>query len=123
MSDPLFLIYQSVKDRLPFDFDGFKNAVSDWQVLPVVQCGKMFGGVMVKGNEIHVGFAEKPKASIRKNIKEILLPLFKKYGFLVTSVHKSNENGLIFCKRLGFVEIARESDKILLRCDRSKYVN
>ena len=119
----LRMIFTSVQDRLPFGFDEFAEAVKDWEVLPVVQRGKMFGGVMVKGNEIHVGFAEKPTASIRKNIREILTPLFEKHGFLVTSVHISNENGLNFCKRLGFVEIARESDKILLRCDGSKYVN
>lgn len=119
----LELIYKSVQDRLPFGYDEFAKAVNDWEIVPVVQCGKMFGGVMVKGNEIHVGFAEKPTASIRKNIREILSPLFEKHGFLVTSVHISNENGLNFCKRLGFVEIAQERDKILLRCDRSKYVN
>lgn len=117
------MIFQSVQDRLPCGFDEFAEAVKDWEILPVVQRGKLFGGVMVKGNEIHVGFAEKPTASIRKNIREILTPLFEKHGFVVTSVHISNQNGLNFCKRLGFVEIAEESDKILLRCDRSKYVN
>ena len=119
----LHMIYRSVQDRLPFGFNEFASAVKDWEILPVVQRGKLFGGVMVKGNEIHVGFAEKPTASIRKNIKEILTPLFEQHGFLVTSVHISNQNGLNFCKRLGFVEIAKESDKILLRCDRSKYVS
>ena len=119
----LHMIYQSVQDRLPFGYDEFAAAVKDWEIVPVVQRGKLFGGVMVKGNEIHVGFAEKPTASIRKNIREILTPLFEKHKFLVTSVHISNQNGLNFCKRLGFVEIAEESDKILLRCDRSKYVS
>jgi len=119
----LHMIYQSVQDRLPFGYDEFAAAVKDWEIAPVVQRGKMFGGVMIKGNEIHVGFAEKPTASIRKNIREILTPLFEKHGFLITSVHISNQNGLNFCKRLGFVEIAKESDKILLRCDRSKYVS
>jgi len=119
----LHMIYRSVQDRLSCGFDEFAAAVKDWEILPVVQRGKLFGGVMVKGNEIHVGFAEKPTASIRGSIKEILKPLFEKHGFLVTSVHISNQNGLNFCKRLGFVEIAKESDKILLRCDRSKYVS
>jgi hypothetical protein len=118
----LHLIYQSVKDRLPFGFDEFSAALQDWEVIPVSQQGKMYGGVLVKGNEIHVGFAEKPTGSIRKNIKEVLNPLFEKHGFLVTSVQKDNINGLNFCKRLGFVESGRDSDKILLRCDGSHYV-
>jgi hypothetical protein len=111
-----------VQDRLPFKFDEFAERVKDWEILPVVQCGKMFGGVMVKGNEIHVGFAEKPNASIRKNIREILLPLLEKHGFVITYVSKNNLNGLKFCKRLGFVELSQDNDKILLRCDRSNYV-
>lgn len=116
------MIYESVKDRLPFGFEQFAENVKDWEIIPVVQCGKLFGGVMVKGNEIHVGFAEKPKASIRGNIKAVMQPLLEKYGFVVTYVSKTNLNGLKFCKRLGFVEVSQESDKILLRCDRSNYV-
>jgi hypothetical protein len=107
---------------LPIGFDEFSNAVADWEVIPVEQRGKLFGGVIVKGNEIHVGFAEKPTASIRGNIKSVLKPLFEKHGFVVTSVQKNNINGLNFCKRLGFVETGRDSDKISLRCDGSHYV-
>lgn len=117
------MIYQSVQDRLPFGYDQFAAAVKDWEIIPFLQRGKMIGGAMVKSNEIHLGLVEKPTASIRKNLKELLAPLFKKHGFVITSVNKSNQNGLNFCKRLGFVEIAEENDKILLRCDRSKYVN
>ena len=117
------MIYQSVQDRLPCGFDEFATAIKDWEILPFVQRGKMIGGAMIKGNEIHLGLIEKPTASIRKNLQELLKPLFEKHGFVITSVHISNQNGLNFCKRLGFVEIAEESDKILLRCDRSKYVN
>lgn len=115
-------IYESVKDRLPFGFEQFAENVKDWEILPVVQRGELFGGVMIKGNELHVGFAKKPTASIRGNIKAVMQPLLEKYGFVVTSVSKNNLNGLKFCKRLGFVEVAQESDKILLRCDRSNYV-
>lgn len=116
------MIYKSVENRLPFGFDKFSEAVSDWEIIPVIQRGKLFGGVMVKGNEIHVGFAEKPTASIRGNIKAVLKPLFEKHGFVVTTVKKDNINGLNFCKRLGFVEFGSDSDKILLKCDGSHYV-
>jgi hypothetical protein len=121
-TDTLFLIYQSVKNRVQLSFDDFVQAVMDWEVIPVVQRDKLFGGVIVKGNEIHVGFAEKPTASIRGNIKAVLNPLLEKHGFVVTAVKKDNINGLNFCKRLGFVETGRDSDKISLRCDGSHYV-
>ena len=118
----LQMIYQSVQNRLSVEFDEFATGVKDYDILPVVQRGKLFGGVMVKGNEIHVGFAEKPTASIRGNIKSVLKPLFEKYGFVVTAVKKDNISGLNFCKRLGFVEIGLDNDKIMLRCDGSHYV-
>ena len=51
----LHMIYRSVQDRLPFGYDEFAAAVKDWEIVPVEQRGKLFGGVMVKGNEIHVG--------------------------------------------------------------------
>ena len=118
----LHMIFKSVEHRLPFGFNEFSKAVEDWEILPVVQRGKLFGGVMVKGNEIHVGFAENPTASIRGNIKAVLKPLFEKHGFVVTTVQKDNISGLNFCKRLGFVEIGLDSDKIIFRCDGSHYV-
>lgn len=118
----LHMIFKSVEHRLPISFEQFSKALNDWEILPVVQRGKLFGGVMVKGNEIHVGFAEKPNASIRGNIKEIMKPLLEKHGFVMTAVQKDNINGLNFCKRLGFVEFGSDSDKILLKCDGSHYV-
>ena len=56
------------------------------------------------------------------DIKKTLKTLLDKYGSAVTSVDKSNEKGLNFCKRLGFIVLNEEKGKILLRCDRSKYV-
>ena len=115
-------IYESVKDRLPFGYEQFAENVKDWEIIPVVQRGEVFGGVMVKGNELHVGFATRPTASIRGNIKAVMQPLLEKHGFVVTYVSKNNLNGLKFCKRLGFVVLNEDGDKIQLRCDRSNYV-
>jgi hypothetical protein len=118
----LFMIYKSVKHRLPISFEEFSQALKDWEIIPLMQNGKLIGGAMVKGNELHVGYAEKPAASIRGNIKKVVKPLLEKHGFVVTTVAKDNINGLNFCKRLGFVEIDQNSDKILLKCDGSHYV-
>lgn len=118
----LMMIYKSVEHRLSIDFDKFNEALQDWETIPLMQNGKLIGGVIVKGNELHVGYAEKPAGSIRKNIKEVMKPLLEKHGFVVTTVAKDNINGLNFCKRLGFVETSQDSDKILLKCDGSHYV-
>ena len=75
----------------------------------------------MKENEVHIGYGIKPKASILRHLKQTLHKVIKKYGFAVTSVQKDNIKGLNFCKRLGFVVFGEESDKILLRCERSNY--
>lgn len=118
----LRMIYNSVAHRLDIGFEEFCEALKDWEAIPLIQNGKLYGGVIVKGNEIHVGFGEKPTGSIRKNIKEVMKPLLEKHSFVVTTVAKDNINGLNFCKRLGFVETSQDSDKILLKCDGSHYV-
>lgn len=115
------MVYESVKHRVNFKFDVYESAVKDWDVLPLIENSIVIGGVLVKDNEIHVGYGVKPKSTIRPYIKSILKPMIEKYGFVVTSVIDSNEIGLRFCKRLGFIEIAKENGAIKLRCDRSNY--
>ena len=116
------MIYKSVEHRLTISFEEFSEAAKDWEIIPMMQNGKLIGGAMVKGNELHIGYAEKPVASIRRNLKQVMNPALKKHGFVVTAVQKDNINGLNFCKRLGFIEIGLDSDKIILRCDGSHYV-
>lgn len=115
-------IYESVKSRLELSLDDFIKAINDWEIIPLKHDNKVIGGVMIKGNELHVGYGSKPVASIRSHIKATLASLINKYGSAVTVVVKENEAGLNFCKRLGFVVISEEQGKIVMKCDRCKYV-
>ena len=117
----MFMIYESVKHRSPINFNQFKEALKDWEFVPLTENGEIIGAVIQKENEIHVGYGKKPKASIKKHIKQTLNNLLDKYGEVVTSVQKNNDRGLAFCKRLNFIQIGQENDKILLKCERSKY--
>lgn len=119
--DALLMIYESIKHRVNFEFDVYENAVKDWDVLPLVENNKVIGGVLIKDNEIHVGYGVKPKSTILPYIKSILNETINKYGHVTTSVMEENETGLRFCKRLGFTRIGEENGTIKLRCDRSNY--
>jgi hypothetical protein len=119
--DALLMIYESIKNRVNFEFDVYENAVKDWDVLPLVENNKVIGGVLIKDNEIHVGYGVKPKSTILPYIKSILNETINKYGHVTTSVMEENETGLRFCKRLGFTRIGEENGTIKLRCDRSNY--
>lgn len=117
----IFMLYESVKDRLPMDLQTFNKCLVDWNIVPLHQNDEIIGAVMQKENELHIGYGKKSKASIRGHLM-ILKKVIEEYGFAITAVSKDNPKGLNFCKRLGFVELAQESDKILLRCYRSRYV-
>jgi RimJ/RimL family protein N-acetyltransferase len=119
--DALLMIYKSIKHRVDFEFDVYENAVKDWNILPLVENSKVIGGVLIKDNEIHVGYGIKPKSTILPYIKRILNETINQYGYVVTSVVSQNEAGLRFCKRLGFTRIGEENGTIKLRCDRSNY--
>ena len=122
IDDAFKMLCESVKDRLTISVDEFKANLKDFEIIPLVENGTVIGAVLMKKNEVHIGYGIKPKASIRHHLKQTLLKVLQKYGFAVTSVQKDNIKGLNFCKRLGFVVFGEESDKILLRCERSNYV-
>lgn len=116
------LVYKSVRGRAPFAIEEFVQMLRLWEVVPLHEDGQIIGGVLLKGNELHVGYGEKPRASIRPYIKKILGGVIDKYGCAVTSVQAENKAGLRFCERLGFVKYGEEGGTIRLRCDRSAYL-
>jgi hypothetical protein len=117
----LIMVYTSVKDRLAMGMVEYIEAVKDWEVTPLTEAGRVIGGVLQKGNEIHVGYGVKPKVSIRGYIRDILGGVIDKHGYAVTQVREENQAGLRFCERLGFVKLSAQNGTILLRCDRSNY--
>lgn len=123
MSRAIDLLYNSVKERLPVTYDQFADAMQTWELVELIQDDELVGVVMIKDNELHVGYKSVPKASIKKHINETLAKLIKKFGFAVTTVQKTNERGLKFCKRLGFTVTDEKEGKIYMKCDRSKYVS
>ena len=118
----LYLIYQSVRDRVAMSFADFTNAVSEWDIKPVTYRGEIIGGFMTRGNEVHVGLAEKPHGALRSVFRQIVAPVLREHGALTTQVMLNNPKGLQFCERIGFKEVGRQGDRVLLMCDRSKYV-
>jgi hypothetical protein len=118
----LLMVYESVKHRLTIGVVEYLEAVKDWTVIPLTESGRVIGGVLVKDNEIHVGYGVKPIGSIRAYIRTVLGGVIDKHGFAITTVQAENLIGLRFCERLGFVKLSANDGKILLRCDRSNYL-
>ena len=118
----LLMVYTSVKAKLSVGLVDFLEAVKDWEVVPLTESGRVIGGVLVKDNEVHIGYGVKPKASIRGHLRATLKEVLDRHGHALTMVQAENLAGLRFCERLGFVKLSAHAGKILLRCDRSNYV-
>lgn len=115
-------IYNSVKGRLSITEEQFAEAMKGWEFVELTQGDEVVGAVMIKGNELHVGYSKKPTFSIRRHIKQTLKKLLDMYGEAVTTVNASNERGINFCKRLGFVVMSEYEGQIIMKCDRCNYV-
>jgi len=115
-------IYELLKDRLKVTPEQFAEAMQDWEFVELKEGNDVIGAVMVKKNELHIGYSKKPKFTIRKHLRDKLRKTIDLYGCAVTTVMKSNENGLKFCKRLGFEIEKEDQDKFYLKCDRCNYV-
>lgn len=121
-TDILDIIYKSIEAKVSFDKDVFAEFYMGWDVLPLHEHGELIGGVLAKGNELHVGYARPPRATIRPYIRAILGKALEEHGVVLTSVEPGNTVGLRFCKRLGFVKYDEINGVSLLKCSRSDYL-
>jgi hypothetical protein len=122
LSNAVDMLYESVKTKLSISKELFIDTLKGWEIIPLWKEKEIIGAVLLKGNEIHVGYGKPCGASMRLHIKQTLKKVLNKYGYAITYVMNDNIIGLNFCKRLGFIELSKDSVKILLRCDGSKYV-
>jgi hypothetical protein len=118
----IILIYNSIKHRTDMTLEQFAEALKDWNFVELENNDKLFGVIMIKGNELHISLDGIPKFSIRRYLKETIGKVIQNYGYAVTTVTKGNEKGLNFCKRFGFVVVNEDQSKIYMKCDRCKYV-
>ena len=105
-------IYASVADRLTCSYDEFADLIHDWIIIPIYQQRSVIGGIMVKGNELHIG-SERPSYGARTYLK-VIQDTLDQYGTAVTSIMKTNLPGIKFCERLGFQITGVTRDRYVL---------
>jgi hypothetical protein len=115
------MVYESIRNRIHITKDEYADLVKKFEIIPLKEENRVIGGILLDGNEIHVGYGKKPKLSIRKDIRGIFNKLIDKLGFLETKVMENNESGIKFCKRLGFVALSKNNGIISMICVRSNY--
>ena len=105
-------IYDSVADRLTCSYDEFADLIQDWTIVPIYQQHHVIGGIMVKGNELHIG-SDRPSYGAKTYLK-VIQDTLDQYGTAVTSIMKTNLSGIKFCERLGFEITGVTKDRYVL---------
>lgn len=94
----------------------------DWEIVPLEENGEIIGGVMIKGNELHVAYKRRPVRSIRAYIRQTLGRVLKSHECAVTTVRRTNINGINFCLRLGFRATEIKNGIWHMECSRTDHV-
>lgn len=116
-------MWQGLEHRWPGTRSDFDRMISQHIVIPTRDQDEIVGGVMIRGNEIHVSYSRAPRtASMRTYIKIIIQGLLDQYGLIRTRVMTNNLHGIKFCQRLGF-EITKQTPTVThMSCRRCHYV-
>ena len=97
----LSIARKALEDRLTFDDSLFE----DFEIKTLYKNEVPVGTLFIKGPEIHVAILKEHRKRwlSRSLIKEVLNPIVKKYGHVITAVMEDNYIGRDFVMRLGFV--------------------
>lgn len=120
--EAVYMLWRSVKERLGISHSVLESALKDWEVVPLLVDGEVVGAFVIKNAEVHLGYGDLPKGSIRHHIKTVFEPTLKRFGHLKTSVLEQNTKGIEFCKRMGFEEVGRSNGLVHMQCERLNYV-
>lgn len=114
-------LYQSVRSRTELSAHNYGRLIADWDVIPLWSGGEIIGAILKYNAELHVGVTRKPRGSMRKYIRQVLVKTIAQYGYAVTSVAAENLAGIDLCERLGFTVIESTEELVILRCERARY--
>ena len=73
-------------------------------VWAVVDTTDVVGGVVVNGDEVHIGLTR--YVFLRAIFRELMPPILERFGYIRTMVRSSHTKGIKFVTRLGFQLVA-----------------
>lgn len=116
MSDLAGLVFEIIKDRLPFSVtrQAFAESINHYELHPVIVGGKTVGAIMRKGSELHA--AVLPTARKRwmtKTVLRFIAETVAEHGKAITKVMPDHEAGHAFALRLGFKPMGMEHGLVL----------
>lgn len=84
-----------------------KAALEEWEVFEAIDTdGELIGTVIAKGTEVHI--CVKPSCRklkiTRRNVKQLIWPIYDRMGFLTTRVNVGDDDRRRFVEKFGFQE-------------------
>ena len=119
--DPRRIVHDSIKHRIPIDFDQFCDSMRDWEFKTYEKDGEPVVVVMRKANEFHLTAIKHGKWASRKLAKALFDDVLKEYGCAWTRVMNDHAIGHEFVKRAGFFETYKGSEMTTYVMTRNKY--
>ena len=113
-------IYASVRERTQLSWDEFQRAAREFRVVPVTAEGHVIGGIMIRGNELHIGCTERPRGAAMRKYLGILRETINEFGCALTSVAPGC-TAISQLRRLGFEQIGEFDGSAIMLCKRSAY--
>ena len=105
-------IVQSIRKGTSLSAPAILASLKDWDATPGFVDGQHVATLVSKGTEVHFSLVPgwRPKASHRGAIRELLRPVFDRYGFLTTRVRHDRPHLKTFVRRVGFHPTWRDTD-------------
>lgn len=110
-------VYESVRERCKLSWPEFKRDSTDFRIIPVKIGERIVGGVMVRGNELHIGCTERPRGASFRKYLDILQDVVSEFGCAVT-VLSPDCKATAQVKRLGFVQVGEYEGWAIMKCER-----
>jgi hypothetical protein len=118
----IFRARKTALQKRGIGYFAFERICDGWHAEPICFAGEAItGGVLTRGNVIHVAFEKPPKASVRGFIRRHLKPLVEKFGSAITCIELENQKAIEFDKRLGFEEFKRDNEYVYLEIRKMRH--
>lgn len=115
-------VHASMHDRPNLEpLERYREATEQWEVIPVIDAGEIIGAILRKGYILHVGVTRPPSGSLRRLIREVLVPTIRAHRRVVTTVMEDHREGIEFCERLGFRAVDTVGGILYMVCERARY--
>jgi hypothetical protein len=104
----LELLWEHRDQALFLTKDQYLSSLTDWEIRPHYEGTDLVGATMTNGPQFHFATFGNRWTLTRAHIRQYLLPLLERYGFVTTSTPNEDARQSRFNRLIGFSVAARD---------------